>query len=233
MKNPRLLDLFCCEGGAGMGYKRAGFDVFGVDRSANRLRRYPFKAHLGDALAYVEKHGHEFDAIHASPPCQFYSPSTSRNQGRADTTDEMFDIERHQDLVPATREILNHIGVPYVIENVPGAGLNASIMLCGSMFGLGTFCRDGWRQLRRHRDFESTVSLLPPKPCDHQGLAVSVYGNGGGTSWTKGYAALLDEALDVMGTPWMSRKGVSEAIPPDYTEWIGTQLLTQLSERAA
>lgn len=28
---PRLLDLFCCAGGAAMGYHRAGFDVVGVD----------------------------------------------------------------------------------------------------------------------------------------------------------------------------------------------------------
>lgn len=27
---PRLLDLFCCQGGAGMGYHRAGFDVVGA-----------------------------------------------------------------------------------------------------------------------------------------------------------------------------------------------------------
>ena len=30
---PRLLDLFCGAGGAGAGYRRAGFDVFGVDIS--------------------------------------------------------------------------------------------------------------------------------------------------------------------------------------------------------
>lgn len=28
---PRLLDLFCCEGGAGKGYADAGFEVVGVD----------------------------------------------------------------------------------------------------------------------------------------------------------------------------------------------------------
>ena len=28
---PRLLDLFCCAGGAGVGYARAGFEVVGVD----------------------------------------------------------------------------------------------------------------------------------------------------------------------------------------------------------
>ena len=27
----RLLDLFCCAGGAAVGYKNAGFDVVGVD----------------------------------------------------------------------------------------------------------------------------------------------------------------------------------------------------------
>ncbi len=28
---PRLLDLFCCAGGAGIGYSQAGFEVVGVD----------------------------------------------------------------------------------------------------------------------------------------------------------------------------------------------------------
>lgn len=33
-RKPRLLDLFCCAGGAGVGYTRAGFDVVGVDIDA-------------------------------------------------------------------------------------------------------------------------------------------------------------------------------------------------------
>ena len=33
-RKPRLLDLFCCAGGAGVGYARAGFDVVGVDIDA-------------------------------------------------------------------------------------------------------------------------------------------------------------------------------------------------------
>lgn len=31
MTRPLLLDLYCGEGGAGMGYHQAGFDVIGVD----------------------------------------------------------------------------------------------------------------------------------------------------------------------------------------------------------
>ena len=70
-ERPRLLDLFCGAGGAGMGYHRAGFDVTGVDIKPQK--NYPFAFVQGDALAYVREHGHEYDAIHASPPCQAYT----------------------------------------------------------------------------------------------------------------------------------------------------------------
>ena len=71
---PRLLDLYSCAGGAAAGYHRAGFDVVGVDIAFQK--NYPYEFHQADALAYVAEHGHEFDAIHASPPCQHYSALT-------------------------------------------------------------------------------------------------------------------------------------------------------------
>lgn len=118
---PRLLDLFCCEGGAAVGYHRAGFDVVGVDRDGKFAKRYPFEFHQADAIEFVREHGHEFDAIHASPPCQAYS-GTQKIQNND-----------HPDLIGPTRDALEATGVPYVIENVPGAPLldpAATFMRC-------------------------------------------------------------------------------------------------------
>ena len=67
----KLLDLFCGQGGAAAGYIAAGWDVTGVDRD-NHAKRYPGAFVHGDALAFLAEHGKEFDAIHASPPCQGY-----------------------------------------------------------------------------------------------------------------------------------------------------------------
>ena len=54
-----------------MGYHRAGFDeIVGIDIAPQK--NYPFTFIQTDALEYLEAHGHEFDAIHASPPCQAY-----------------------------------------------------------------------------------------------------------------------------------------------------------------
>ena len=70
MAKPKLLDLFCCAGGAGEGYARAGFEVVGVD-IVDRPN-YPHKFMKADALEVLVDHDFlsEFAAIHTSPPCQ-------------------------------------------------------------------------------------------------------------------------------------------------------------------
>lgn len=210
---PRLLDLFCGAGGAGMGYHRAGFEVVGVD--IRPMPRYPFEFHQGDALEFCREHGHEFDVIHASPPCQAYSRLRYLNSND------------HPNLIGITRELLQSIGISYVIENVPGAPMQGSgITLCGSMFGLKTL--DGTGQLRRHRHFESNVPLWVPASCNHNLFAVPCFGGGGTQSSRKrcsGPSFREHHRKECMGIEWMNRHELSQAIPPAYCEYIGRQLM--------
>lgn len=207
---PRLLDLFCCQGGAGEGYSRAGFDVTGVDISPQP--RNPHRFIRADALEFVAEHGREFDAIHASPPCQAHTTLRTLQGDR-----------EYPELIEPTRALLRASGLPYVIENVEGAPLENPIRICGSGIGLS--------MIRRHRLFECSFPVMGV-PCAH-GLAekrfpalnaagrtagarasvLGVYGTGG----QKG-AELWPEA---MGIDWMDQAGLAQAIPPAYTEHVG------------
>lgn len=173
---PRLLDLFCGAGGCAKGYQRAGFYVVGVD--INPQPRYCGEEFMqGDALEYCRQHGHEFDAIHASPPCQAYCSLKS-----------MPNAKKHPDLVVPTREVLQASGLPHVIENVPGAPLIDPTVLCGTMFGLGT----GDAELWRHRLFETNWSLMLPfgMHCKHyrhlSRRTICVVGQRGIAEWRAG-----------------------------------------------
>jgi DNA (cytosine-5)-methyltransferase 1 len=218
----RLLDLFCGAGGAAMGYHRAGFEVVGVD--IRPQPNYPFEFVQADALALmteaVNRPGYEwadFDAIHASPPCQLFSATTPEH-ARAN----------HVDLITPIRPLLETTGLPYVIENVERAHsvMRNPVTICGSSLGL---------KVRRHRLFETNWPLMVP-PCAHgqQGQPVGVYGMGSGTSQKRGrMAANLAERRAVMDIPWADRHGVTQAIPPAYTELIGHQLMQHVKARSA
>lgn len=205
MAKPGLLDAFCKAGGAGMGYHLAGFEVVGVDIEPQK--NYPFEFHQADALEFITEHGHEFDVIHASPPCQFGSVQTAlRYRGN------------HKNYIPEVRELLQRIGKPYVIENVENvrSHLVNPIKLCGSMFGLN---------LWRHRYFEVWPDMfwLTP-PCNHSQLPVLITGTtrrkvGGRFEFT------AQECRDASGLHWMTRAELDEAIPPAYTRWLGERLL--------
>lgn len=209
---PLLLDLFCCEGGAATGYHRAGFDVIGVDLNRAHLERYPFPCMQGDALAIGAAIGHRFDAIHASPPCQRYSAAT-KGSGNPDD---------HPDLVDPVRQLLEAIGRPYVIENVVGAPVRPDVVLCGSMFGMS---------IRRHRLFELGGWFTLQHGCSgHDRETFDLTGFAGGRNQTKRDWRPLkyydaDHARELIGMPWASRRGCTEAIPPVYTEWLGAQLM--------
>lgn len=224
---PRLLDLFCGAGGAAMGYHRAGFDVVGVD---NRPQpHYPFEFVQADALIQLEwlilNGGLDFDALHASPPCQRYSTATKRNG----TQDE------HPDLIAPIRELLKAAGLPYVIENVEGAPLIEPWLVCGTERGLRA---DGYR-LRRHRLFEANWPLVTPgcgcTPQATWGVPVMDVTGGGPTKARRRdggggrpFKGTADQARAIMGMPWATKAELNEAIPPAYTELIGHQLMQHL-----
>jgi DNA (cytosine-5)-methyltransferase 1 len=213
MTRPRLLDLFCGAGGAAMGYHRAGFDVVGVD--INPQPHYPFEFHQGDAMTWPLD---GFDAIHASPPCQAYSQASlsQRNAGK-----------QYPDLVDATRQRLLDAGLPYVIENVPGAPIRPDFVLCGCQVGL---------ELRRIRWFEVNWPHSPFVPShNHTGPVLSVVGHGT-PSWVRkqlGYNPSIADYRAAMGIDWMTRDELSQAIPPAYTQFIGEHLITYIERTSS
>lgn len=214
---PRLLDLFCGAGGCAAGYQAAGFYVVGVDIN-------PQPSYCGDefiqadALEFLAGYyepwfdgGEPFDAIHASPPCQRYIRSGN------------VDRDKHPDLLPAVRTALIATGLPYVIENVPGAPMQPDVVLCGSMF-------DGLA-VRRHRWFEVNWPVAPwTPPCDHSKPVTGVYGHphGAGGAAPGMLPGDLATWSDAMGIDWMTAKEIALAIPPAYTELIGRQLVEHL-----
>jgi len=227
-----------------MGYSRAGFgEIVGVDIKPQP--RYPFTFVQADALEYVAAHGREFDAIHASPPCQAHTALKS-----------MWNAKKHKDLVAPTRSALRSSGLPHVIENVPGAPVEAHLILCGTMFDLGV----DDAELRRHRLFETSGFYLLSPACRHyergrvvgvygghgrdRRRTVGVYGDGNGRDYRKhpatipvyghsGGQSIRDgtqqfttaQRREAMGIDWMTRDELSQAIPPAYTEFIGKQLM--------
>ncbi|MFK0296616.1 DNA cytosine methyltransferase [Streptomyces sp. NPDC090442] len=181
-----------------VGYHQAGFDVVGVDIAPQP--NYPFEFHQADALRFVREHGHKYDLIHGSWPCERYARVT-KWRGNP---------EKHPDLLAPGREAMQATGRPWVIENVPetaSAGLlRPDYLLCGTQLGL---------PLRRHRVFETSWhgggDLVPP--CWHRRNLLAFEHKA-----ERAYA-------DAMGCTWMTSREARKAVPPAYSHWVATQYL--------
>lgn len=242
MSRPKLLDLFSCEGGAARGYDLAGFDVYGVDLDPKFQKRYPYPFYAGDAVAvlrhliaggsigFATKDGRtvdlrlgDFSAVHASPPCQAYS-ITKHSHGKA-----------HPELIEPTRDALDASGLPYAVENVVGAPLLNPVTLCWSMFRApgSVLDLDGTPlRMERHRLFESNINLTTPTWHSHD-KSVQVAGAYGGGSADRshakfvrrgGYTPSKEVRAALLEIDWMTLHGLSQSIPPFYSEWVGLQL---------
>lgn len=190
-----------------MGYHQAGFtEIVGVD--INPQPNYPFDFVQQDISEWTNIPA-GFDFVHASPPCQAFSRAQRLRS---------YD---HPNLIPKTHDLLFGSGLPWVVENVPGAPLMMPVTLCGAMFGLGTY---------RHRLFSwGGFALSVPQHPTHNrptakmgrpiadGEMMHVVGNFSGAA----------AARKAMGIEWMTRNELREAIPPAYTAHIGTQFFNQ------
>ena len=219
----RILDLFCGSGGSGVGYHRAGFEVVGVDIYPQP--DYPFAFVQSDAIQVLrggfywrpsdgKEYGlNDFDAIHTSPVCKAY---TTLVHGRWKQRDYPQQIDE-------VRHYLKQIGKPYVIENVRNSGLIDPLVLCGSMFGL---------KVIRHRYFENSIGLfMSPFICSHPINAVGRRGHLGDREWMTitGHFSNIEKAKNAMGIDWMHQSGLAQAIPPAYTEFVGSHLIAYLN----
>jgi DNA (cytosine-5)-methyltransferase 1 len=162
-----------------------------------------------------DRAGRWFDAVHASPPCQAYTKA-QKLQGNA-----------HPDLIEPVRTLLSVAGLPYVIENVPGAPLIDPVVLEGQMF-------DELRTIRP-RHFETNWPLEVEFMRSPRPRQVKMGRRPANGEWIQvvGNFSDADAGRAAMGIDWMTRDELSEAIPPAYTEHIGRQLADYLAIKAA
>lgn len=191
-----------------MGLSRAGFTVMGIDHKPQP--RYPFHFIEGDWTMVREiVKAFDFQFIWASPPCQRYMKSGLVNK------------KGRPDLIGPVRDVLLSIGIPFVMENVPGAPLRKDLMLCGSHVGL---------PIRRHRIFEIHGFIAPQQPvCDHSNPVIGIYGNpqGKAGAWKTMLPGTVDSWKKAMDMPWAIHQEISQAIPPPYSEYIAKEFISQ------
>lgn len=226
----KVLDLFCGVGGAAMGYYQAGFEVIGIDIKVQP--NYPFTFIQDDAMNLPLKlldwcNGSYPDIIHASPPCQGYSKSISSDGRWSHGVHKGYNEPK---LIEPLREILLASNLNYVIENVIGskAFLKDPILLCGSMFGMS---------IKRHRLFEINFPFIVPKHPKCVKLEhpyAEQWKKEKGITDRKIYSVVgkcrqsgcYEVWRQLMQIPWAKYDyELAGAIPPAYTEYIGTQIL--------
>lgn len=222
-----LLDACSCAGLGADGYVAAGWSVVCLDNDERALKHNPHHVIFGDAMRLLTDPGflRQFDAIHASFPCQGYTAARqlaiAQGKGHGPRTVDL--------LLPGL-ELLRAWGGPFIVENVERSPIKQMphVRLCGSQFGL---------KVQRHRLFHSNVRLYGPEGCDHSTFEPDpvtgkprpwgVYYAKGDSIPSGGRTCLtVQHGMECMGVerevPW---KYLCEGLPPVYTQHLGKQLL--------
>ena len=220
------LDLFCGAGGVGLGLQRAGFRVIGIDHQPQP--DYPGEFILADALRPPVDLA-AFDLIWASPPCQHDSSMRQRKTAKRPAPN----------LVPAVQELL--AGLPWtVIEQVRPEQLINPLVL-----EMGMFAEPGQCGNYRRRYFQCSWPLLGPPlpPRRHYAKAlVCLTGTASYGPAVEGrvidrrlkaglpYSSTPEEAAEALGVQHIvsgnitqRRTRINNALPPEYSEFIGRQ----------
>lgn len=155
----------------------------------------------------------DFDAIHASPPCQDYSRAL-RHMAAPQPR-----------LIEPVVEMLEATGLPWVVENVEGAPIphqhtldgQFGAMFCGTAFG---------KRVYRHRLFLASWPIQG-RPCAHTRPAMNPHNQAGRDRIYDEFGRGDPEApwRRELGVEWMGKYEGRESVPPYYTEDIGRQLL--------
>ena len=225
----KLLDLYSGAGIAAIGYKQAGFHVTGIDieKKSCYAGDIFLQANALDVLADTAFCS-QFDAIHSSPPCQKYSRSTAPQRARG---------KEYADLIAPTRILLEKIGLPYVIENVPTAPIRPDIKLMGHMFGLRVI-------RKRHFELGNWFMMQPSIPLLRGSVKAGDYctiiGKAGYKKDTKlpnDWRPCFDQGTIIktwtfaMGIPSEYKfkdVEISESFPPAYSKYIGEELINYI-----
>ncbi|KKK62187.1 hypothetical protein LCGC14_3006860, partial [marine sediment metagenome] len=149
------------------------------------------------------------------PPCHRWA---NRHAGR----------DEYADLLTPARSRLEATGRPWIIENVPGAPLRADFRITGDMVGLPLIKRARWFET----NWYDSIAMVARVPVDGPVITVTGHGTTSGNRETWGRNIRVAEMRAAMGIDWMNRDELSQAIPPAYSEYIGTQLLRALADRA-
>ena len=204
---PKLKDFGCKAGGASTGLAKAGFDVVGVDIEPQP--RYPYAFIQEDALTSSLD---GFDAFWASPTCQEYSRASIqwRKKGK-----------KYPDWLAQIRERLIASGKPYIIENVEGAPLINPTKLTASNFGL---------RIRRTRLFETSfeMPLILVKPTNHTNFRMCRPLRLDEEITPVGHFTGINLVKQITGFHWMNQEELAEAIPWQFSEFLGKYLLAEV-----
>lgn len=217
-----LLDLCCCAGLAADGYMKAardlGIDLHIVGIDIDPQPHYPYEFIQADAVEFLTRHGHEFDRIHASPPCQQYSHSTAqfRNKGKI-----------YPDILASIRAGIDALGIPAVIENVPSAPIRPDVKFVGYVFDLPIIKK---RFFELHHWFMMNPQMALTRKSVKRGDFATVVGKG-----HKNPVALCKVPGETIKQKWRAALGtdrveltyreMAEGFPPAYTHYIGMEFL--------